>query len=97
VPSPDRTVVAARATCADPAGDGLYVIPVSTGVPRHILGGYVGDMEWSPDGTWIVYTHVPTGVAAENSELALFVARSDGSEFLQINPGPVTSAAWLPN
>jgi WD40 repeat protein len=96
VPSPDRTVVAARATCADPAGDGIYVIPVSTGVPRHILGGYVGDMAWSPDGTWLVYTHVPTGVAAENSELALFVAKADGSEFLQINPGPVTSAMWLP-
>jgi WD40-like Beta Propeller Repeat len=94
VPSPDRTLIAVRATCVDPARTGLYIVPAATAAPRQILGGHIGDVAWSPDGTWVVYTHTPIAIATSNSELGLFVAKADGSEFMEINPGPVTSAAW---
>jgi hypothetical protein len=94
VPSPDRTLIAVRATCVDPARTGLYIVPAATTAPRQILGGHIGDVAWSPDGTWVVYTHTPIAIATSNSELGLFVAKADGSEFMEINPGPVTSAAW---
>ena len=94
VPSPDRTRIAVRATCVDPARTGLYIVPTATAAARQILGGHISDVAWSPDGTWVVYTHTPIAVASSNSELALFVAKADGSEFMEINPGPVTSAAW---
>jgi uncharacterized Zn finger protein len=36
-------------------------------------------------------------VSVDGDERYVDVTKADGSEFRQINPGPVTSAAWLPS
>ncbi len=61
--------------------------------------GVVGDPRWSPDGTRIAYTLLPTPKADDGGLSDIWIATLDGAapRLLVRNPGPDQSPRWSPD
>ena len=85
VPSPDGKNVFADGHL--PRGE-LVVYDIKSHQFLPFLSGIsAGELDFSPDGKWVVYVSYPDG--------SLWRSRADGSERLQLTFPPVT--AWLPH
>ena len=88
-PSPDRTRLAAIRTTPDAAAGAttLYFMDLARGVEQVIFENRrVGAVDYSPDGSFILYTAVPTGTQTTAEDL--FYSSPDGTAEQNLTGSP---------
>jgi TolB protein len=86
-----------------PAGEGLYVMDLTTLATLRITANTSGGVDelpqWSPDGQWIAFARSTSNTDHSRVTRSIFLVRPDGSELQQLTPGGLFSRnpSWSPN
>lgn len=86
--SPDGTTIAFVRLSDNTAADvfGVYVVPVTGGIPQRIWRGFARSVDWSPDGAWLVF----------DTSGGLLRCRPSGDSVGVIYSGEAYFPAWSP-
>jgi Tol biopolymer transport system component len=79
--------------------DGIYLYNLETKrLVQIVEDAYFGDLDWSPDGAWIVFAASRKAPYVDELNIDLYQIRPDGTGLSKVisNDGSVSSPSWSP-